>query len=234
MYSNDPRAPRRKIEIHALVIPAVSVSPDRVFFNGFPEDDLRLEITIKTNRNEPLTLKPAKRSKTPSVTYRLQTLKKNRSFKLIVRNAVPKPAVYRERLVFKTNYQGRPFIVVPIFGRILDEVSVTPRIVDLGRIWKRRAVKTGAERPGPKTADQGRDVFVRFNTGENCKITSAKTAGNLLRTKIATVKPGKVYRIRLIPRLEKMKPGPAEITLSIRTDHKKFPFIEVPVRLTVK
>ena len=240
VYSNDPDTPRKRLEVNIRVIPLISVKPNRVFFDGFPGEDMHKEIIIRTNKEHPLTLDLSEETVSSKVAWELITLEEKRAFKLTVRNRVKKPETYRGRLIFRTNYPEKPFLVVPVFGRILEELQVIPGSVDFGRIQGDRFVKNVegviAQSKNSETKKQAphRDVFVRLNRGDGFKVTRVKIDGNLFLTAIIEVKPDKICRIKITPRLDKMGKGKIKRTLTIYTDQEQRPLIKVPVEIEVR
>ncbi len=245
VYSNDPDTPRKRLEVNIRVIPLISVKPNRVFFDGFPEEDMHKEIIIRTNKKHPLTLELAEETVSSKVTWELITLEEKRAFKLTVLNRVKKPETYRGRLIFRTNYPEKPFLVVPVFGRILEDLQVVPESVDFGRIQRDGFVKNEKKVNGKEVIAQSknsgtgkqsphRDVFVRLNRGDRFKVTRVEIDENLFQAAVIEVKPDKICRIKITPRLEKMEKGKIEKILTIYTDQKKYPLIKVPVEIEVR
>ena len=240
VYSNDPDDPRKRLEVNIRVTPLISVEPNRVFFDGFPGEDLHEEIIIRANKKCPLTLEPVEETVFSKVTWSMRTLEDKRLFELTVRNRVKKPETYRGRLIFRTNYPEKPFLVVPVLGRILDEIQVIPRSIDFGSIRRDKFVDDKNEKVS-QTKGTGvvkralyRDVFVRLNRGGGFKITSIKIDRDLFQTEITAVKPGSIYRIKVTPFIERMEKGSIKKILRIYTDHVRHPFVEVPVGIEVR
>lgn len=117
-----------------------------------------------------------------------------------------------------TNHPKQKLVPVPVSGFVRPVVHVTPPEADLGTIQLKEARRV--------------TFNIRSFATEPIKITGVE--GNLpgLKTEIEALNEGREYQVRVTLSPEMAK-GPFDAKLTIRTDSKKTPVIEVPVHGTV-
>ncbi len=228
VFSNDPENPRKRIQVNLRVTPLISVNPSRVFFNGFAEEQLQKEIIIHANTKDPICLELEKQTLPEKVTCTLSALEHSRSYKLVVKNLLKNAGTYRGRIIFKTGCARKPYMVVPVFGRIKDVLEVVPRVLDFGWIKKESLVSKSYKKR------LGKNLFIRLNRGDDLKICGVEIDNDFFRADTSEIKPGEVYKICVSPVPGEIKKGEMERALLIHTNQKRFFVVEIPVRIKVK
>ena len=237
--SNDPETPNRKIEVAVMVLPLIDLQPDRVILSGPAGKVLEKTLVIRSNIQDPLQLGIDEETVPPEITCVLSPKEPGKSYLLTVRNKNETPNVYRRTFQIKTNYARRPTLKVPVFGRILSEVEVTPKSVDFGQIRRKRyaaLMKNPDEDPGPAELSSlreelAKDVFVRGNVDQPLEIERVEIDQTLFHTEVKSLELGKHYWIRITPLPARLKSGLTETRLKIHTNHPRFSTLVVPLRV---
>ena len=230
VYSNDPAKPEAKISITCFVDPVILIKPDRIFFNGFPDQKFEQKIIISANRAEPLLLTIEQGVLFPKISCSLNKISKTNSYLLTVKNKASKAGVYRGRLLIKTNYKDKPVIAVPVFSRLLADLQIIPKAVDFGRIDKNRYIAKKNSAPD-NTRFIERYITLKLNRGKNFKITNIEITEDLFKVTYSKMEKG--YRLKLMPRLNMMGKGIIKTVLKIDTTHKKYRLIEIPLQINI-
>lgn len=117
-----------------------------------------------------------------------------------------------------TNHPKQKLVTIPVSGFVRPVIAITPDVAEFGRIELREPLI--------------RTLNVRNFATEPIKITSVE--GNLpgLKTAIEPVQDGREYQLRLTLSPEMAK-GPFNGKLTVHTDSKKKPTIEVAMHGTV-
>ena len=137
-------------------------------------------------------------------------------------------AAYRDRLIFTTNYPGRPVLVVPLLVRSPPAVQVLPEKVDLGTVLL-PATPSGDKKPlSMLPASSVHPVFIRMNRNSGLVVESIRADSSALAWTLDTVIPGQVYRMDLRPLSAAMKPGPLKAALTVTTNQPGPPLV-IPV-----
>ena len=232
IYSNDPSKPEFKISITCFVDPVISIKPDRIFFNGFPDQKFEQKIIISANRAEPLLLTIEPNVLSSQISCSLDKINKTNSYLLTVQNKISESGVYRGRLIIKTNYKDKPVIAVPVFARLLADLQIIPKAVDFGRIDKNRYI--AKKNSGPdKIRFPERYITLKLNRSIDFKITNIEITKDIFKITYNKLKKEKGYRLKLTPILNTMGKGIIKTVLKIDTTHKKYKLIEIPLQINI-
>ena len=217
LFSNDPRSPETQLSIKAHILKAVTVKPDRIFFNGTVGNVLDQTVTIKAPDEKPFALKLKESRLSEQVGFYIEP-KKNH-YLVHIRNRAEKAQTGRGRIFLSTDIPHHPLITIPVFSRIQDSVRIFPSTIDFGKVKKSsepgsgrivtRSVNlkyTGSSVPEIKSMGMDQKNF-------EIKADSLQTLG-IIRIEISAdinaFEPGKH-----MPRLEMELNSPTPRTISI-------------------
>ncbi len=236
---HDPVCPRRILGLTLQVTPAVSITPNRIFLTGFPDEEIKTRVVIRGNRDVPLTLKVKDLTASSGVTFCLKQQEEKNVFYLDAVNTQTHPGTYRGRLLFETNEPLRPVLAIPVFGRIMEDLQVFPKSVDFGLMTKDRWDRLTSRSDGkPGESVVGvpeREVFIRLNRGADLKIEEASLRGGSFKLTVDEIEKGKVYRIRVRPSGERLEKGAwIRDAIVAKTNQEKHPQLEIPVTLRLE
>ena len=240
VHSDDPDTPRLVLRATAMVTPLISVEPDRVYFSGFADGLYQTTITIQSNAPRPLALKPVISSVGDVIRHRMTVDKKGHAYRLAV-SLQPQPGdCFRGRLTIATNYPERPEIVIPVLGRIMDDVEVMPPVLDFGLRLKKDYMA-----PPPDATVRLKDwqenlrrlpgnVFLRVNRGADLRLTDVRLESPFFTLEREALDAGRLYKVTVCPKIDRMPPGGYAERLTVSTDRPGYQIFEVPIELTVK
>lgn len=224
IITNDSAVPQMTLLIRANVIKAVSVVPDRIFFNGMPGKALDQTVTICAPNNKAFTLK-LKQSQLPD-DVGVAIEKKGSKWLVHLHHKGNYTGVSRGRIFFTTDIPHRPLITLPVYSRIQNTLTVIPRKIDFSKIRK-------AHYPSDKTPGPVKTVNLKTQSEKPPEIKHLTISPEELFT-IRTTFINGIIRIELSPKIQKFKKGVFETCLKIELAFPEAKQITVPVRLDIK
>ncbi|MDD5723876.1 MAG: DUF1573 domain-containing protein [Syntrophales bacterium] len=114
VYTNDPQNKVVRINVTAFIAVPISVSPASVYFGGPVGSTIERVVTIQAQNPQPLFLKPVDFTLFDKVDYSIETLEKDRCFRIIFKNKSVTEEGYRGFLKLQTNCPDKPVITIPI------------------------------------------------------------------------------------------------------------------------
>lgn len=219
LYSDDPARPVVILKVKVDIDPLVTLTPNRCFFNGPAQGDLRREITIETRGRLPLKVTLDPHDLMERITAELTPVDKDKKYRLTVQNIAPAPVSYRGRLMLRTNYPGRERIIVPVFAHLPPPVAAYPR---------KLALTTGR---CPKCNSAGRysgHLILRAHDNVPFNILALGPARKDLDVITQPLIAGQAYRITAHYRTGD---APPPDYLEIRTDREGYEVVLVPVEV---
>ena len=240
LYSNDPHALRFPLRVAATVVPFISIVPDRVYFSGFADETYKTSIIIRSNMERPLKIKSITCSIENQIKYRIKTINAGKIYRLDVSAKPPPGSYFRGRLTLETTYTEKPEIIIPVLGRILQDVEVMPSALNFGIRFKKDYVK-----PDAKERVRLRDwrenwhklpmtLFLRVNRGEAIHIKEIILENPFFKKDYKVLRDGRLYRIKITPLIDQMPPGKHTALLRIHTDNRKYKIFDISIQVTVK
>lgn len=222
--SDDPTQPEIKLAVAARVIPFIAMKPGSPLIIPHQRGQTyRHEILLTPRADSKLGISNP-RSDSPLVKTTLTPPAagdRTRTYRLhLTIGPCNQPGDFSATVKMDTTEQRlaeRWFVVV---GLAQSGPVASPREVSLSGL---RATGAGQELARLQ-------VFAR--TGE-LHLKSVETGSRLLRAKIEPRIPARVYDV-VVTAAERLKPGPLETTLRIRTDDPKSPVLAVPFNATVQ
>lgn len=122
-----------------------------------------------------------------------------------------------EYVTIRTNHPNQAVLKLPVSGFVRPMIAVTPTAADFGDI--------------KLDEEQKASMLIRSFATEEVQVTSAETDVPGVELSVTPVEQGRRYNLNVTLSPE-MPKGPFEGTIKIKTDSKKAPTIEVPLRGT--
>ena len=130
--SNDPRTPVLDFKVQANIVDTLSISPDRVFFNGLKGHIMEKTVTIARKDHQPFKATFKKSMLPDQIGFYIKHNKNDNSYTVYFKNKAETSGTARGRIFLTTDLPERPLITIPVFARIVDPVQVVPRKIDFG------------------------------------------------------------------------------------------------------
>jgi hypothetical protein len=227
VYSNDPKRPQIKLAVKARVKVPISFEPRGVMLAGFVGDEIKQVVTIRSHKEQPLTLELAQLSLPKKVAYELKSVEEGKLYQLILRNISKKQDKYSGFITLKTNYPQKPEITVMFLGHIKGNLGFRPETINFGRIDTARLKKLKNRGQSPYQ----RSVMVSLNQGDNLKIGKIEINRELFETHVKEILAGKSYRIDVRLHPEKLPKGIVNEKMRVYTNLKDDPIKVIPIQV---
>lgn len=227
VYSNDPKRPQIKLAVKARVKVPISFEPRGVMLAGFVGDEIKQVVTIRSHKEQPLTLELAQLSLPKKMAYELKSVEEGKLYQLILRNISKKQDKYSGVITLKTNYPQKPEITVMFLGHIKGNLGFRPEMINFGRIDTARlkSLKNRGQSP------YQRSVMVSLDQGDNLKIGKIEINRELFETHVKEIQTGKSYRIDVILHSEKLPKGIVNEKMKVYTNFKDDPVKVISIRV---
>lgn len=229
IVTDDPQNAEVDIELRAQIAPVISVSPTRVSLMGIVGDALQAEVALKANKADSVDAWVEQVSDPDKFSCALTSGGARGEWKLLVANHVTGSGTYRGRVLLRTTSPDKPALVVPVFVRISNEASVAPEALELEIRDSPQGKTIGRMQPLPREGE----LIVRGARG-NLHITGVENPDGVLASSVQTVEEGKLYRITVRPKPERLREGVTDAVLIVRTDASTGGIIRTPVRITLR
>lgn len=224
LYTNDPEAARSVVALVGTVLPPVEVAPgEQAYFFGLRGSGGEKRFTLIQHGDAPLTVGEA--------------VSDSRWFRASVRPEVPgrryllsvsldpaTPAGRHEGTVtVATDNPARPEVKISVRAALENPVAARPGRVHFGLL---RADNLG----GDVTL---RKILVSRHQGKGFEVLGAESDIPFLSIEVAPEKPGESYLVSVRVVGGKAKKGEIRGTLTVRTNDRELPRVEVPVTGTI-
>ncbi|MDX1503025.1 MAG: DUF1573 domain-containing protein [Thermoanaerobaculia bacterium] len=217
VFTNDPESPQAQLVVKANIRTDIEVEPSYARFVVVQGEEYpAAELELKAVDDRPFRV-----LEVASPVPFLETSTSGEGSEWTVRIELAQRAPVgpiADFVVITTDHPRQPEVRVPVSGFVRPPVVVIPQVYDFGR----RKI----EEPYPGK------VQVKVVGSGVVKLGEVTSSLPGVEAEVEEVEPGKVYNlvIRLQPDLAT---GPAEGTVTVRTDNARYPVLEVPVRGTV-
>jgi hypothetical protein len=200
VFSNDPKNSELTIGMKGNVWTPIYLSPKYARLTGVLGEKTKTTIRLKSQKQEPLTLKLVSVSIPDKVDVELKETEKGRTWELRVDNKVRQQENYSGQIKLTTNYPDKPELTVRISGRIRPYVEARPKAVNFGRVPESRVQQFKT-----KGTQMRRPVTVILNKGADLKINNVDLEGWFFKVvDVKEIQPGRVYQIQIEALLEKL------------------------------
>ncbi len=220
VLSNDPENGEVRLYISGKILVAVEISPDMIYVrDALIGDMVKRDFTIAAAENKPLQILSVKTSnENLSVTYESVAGREGSYQFHLTYPAKPPVGVFQESIEIQTDNPVQPRIVVPVSGRIIGQLSISPRALLF------RILDPAGQSKKRLTINKRGDATLEV-TSVTCDLPNIKV-------KTSPVEKGKLYEVDLevSPPVDENR---IEGTLLIETNIPGEESIQVPVRILV-
>lgn len=226
LFTNDPEQPELLLTMQAEVMPAVVVKPNRVFFNGVPGQEMNQSVVIRAPEGHPLELSFKQRQLSDQTGVALKKNDKENTYTVLFRHKGESVETFRGRVLLSTNLPYQPVIRIPVFVRLLPDISVFPSCIDFGRM--KLARYQGKE----KSNGPVKTLNIKFNdTVSSVQSLSLAERNDRFKTDITDIESIRSIRIKITALPEKFGKGTYASRLDIGLGSPANKTLSVPVRL---
>jgi hypothetical protein len=223
--TNDPRARSVTLALTGVVRGPLDIEPvPAVFLSAFRGEDLRRELTLRSNQPGPATMRLHARDGAHHVAD-LETIEPGRSWRLTVKPApATPPGRYEDTLTIESDDPAIGRLRLPVHVFVKADVYANPDVIHFGEVPLRQI----REQPGAaQLLEQLVMIKKRAGTFRIRGIRSDVAALELRAT--PTSRDSGSFRIDAGLRLERLEPGSIDGTIRIETDDPEFPHVTVRV-----
>jgi hypothetical protein len=224
--TNDPRARSVTLVLAGTVRAPIDIEPiPAVFLSSFRGEDVRRELTLRSNQPGPVTMRLGPDSGTHHVAA-LEPVQPGRSWRLTVKPAPgTRPGRYEETLRIESDDPAIGHLQLPVHVFVKADVYANPDEIDFGEV----PLRSIRQQPGAvRFLEQFVIVKKREGTFRLRGIRSDVAALDLRATP-ASSESG-TFRIDAGLQIDGLQPGTLEGTIWIDTDDPEFPRLAVRVR----
>lgn len=224
--TNDPSTRSVALVLRGKVHGPVDIEPlPAVFLSSFRGEDVRRELTVRSNQPGPVAIRLAARRGT-HYEAELETVEPGRTWRLTVKPAAGiSPGRYDETLELESSDAVIGMIRLPVHVLVKADVYANPDEIDFGEVALDRL------RPQPRAAQfLEQTAFVKKRAGafRLRGIRSNVHALDIRATPSSTASG--TFRIDVSLRSEALRPGSLDGTIFIDTDDPTFPRLTIRVR----
>ena len=214
VYSNDPQQPKQKIFIKCVIKQYIIVNPhNRVNLSGYVGDEIKEEITITSIEEEVLKITEITSDIDDKIKYKLKTKKKGREYALEIKYRSDQNESVRGKIKLKTNNEKKPLLIINVYGRLKEEVSVGPKSISFGNI--------DTSKENFNTINFVKKIVLRDVRGNGLTIKKIKTSSDWITTETKTQREGKIFTIVVTLDKDKLPDGKFNEKIKIRTNYKR-------------
>lgn len=229
VFTNDPKTSELTIGMKGNVWAPIHLHPKYAKLTGVLGEKTKTTIRLKSEKQEPLTLKLVSVSIPDKVDVELKEMEKGRIWELQVDNKISQQANYSGQIKLTTNYPEKPELTVRISGHIRPYVEAKPKAVNFGKMSGDQLQKLKT-----KASPRRRPVTVVLNKGVDLKINKVDLEGWFFKVvDVKEIRPGQMYRIQIEALLEKLVKGKNTDKLKIHTNQKSAKILEVPIHFEI-
>jgi Protein of unknown function (DUF1573) len=223
--TNDPRAGSVPLLLAGTVHGPLDIEPvPAVFLSAFRGEDIRRELTLRSNQPGPVTLRLASQ-RGPHHVANLETMEPGRSWRLTVKPAVEAaPGRYEETLELQSSDTAIGTLRLPVHVLVKADLYVGPDEIDFGEIpLDRVRLQPNAAAFLEQTA------FVKKREGQfRLRGVRSDVDALVIRVTPSSGASG-TFRIDVGLRAEALRAKSLEGTIAIDTDDPTFPHLTLRV-----
>ncbi len=229
VFTNDPKTSELTIGMKGNVWVPVHISPKHAHLKGTVGAKTGTVVRLKSQKQEPLTLRIVSVSIPDKVDVELKEIQKGSTWELRVDNKISQPTNYKGQIKLSTNYSEKPELTIPISGNIRLSVEAKPKMLNFGRMSEDRLQELKT-----KGTPMRRPVTVTLNKGTDLRINDTALEGSAFKiVDIREIRSGQMYQVQVEAMLEKLDRGINTDRLKIHTNQKESKVLEVPVRFEI-
>jgi len=229
VFTNDPKTPELTIGVKGNVWAPIHLHPKYVKLTGVVGEKTKAIVRLKSQKQEPLTLKLVSVSIPDKVDVELREKEKGKAWELQIDNKVNEQTNFTGQIKLMTNYPEKPELTIRISGNIRPSVEARPKVINFGRMSEDRVRQFKT-----KGTQMRRPVTVILNKGADLESKNTDLESSFFKVvDMKEIKPGRMYQIQIEAILEKLDRGINTDRLKIHTNQKGTEILEVPIRFEV-
>lgn len=220
LHTNDPEAPQKVVALVGTVLPPVEVAPGaQAYFFGLRGSGGEKRFTLINHGGRPLALgEPASDSRWFKASVRPEVPGQRYLLSVALDPATP-AGRHEGTVTVATDNPAQPEVKIAVRAALENPVAAKPDRVHFGLL---RADNLG----GDVTL---RKILVARRHGNGFEVLGAESDLPFLSIEVAPEKPGESYLVSVRVAGDKAKKGEIRGTLTVRTNDREFPRVEVPV-----
>jgi hypothetical protein len=223
--TNDPRAGSVPLLLAGTVHGPLDIEPlPAVFLSAFRGEDIRRELTLRSNQPGPVTIRLSSQRDAHHVAS-LETIEPGRSWRLTVKPAAgTPPGRYDETLELQSSDAAIGTLRLPVHVLVKADLYVGPDEIDFGEIPLDRV------RLQPNAAAfLEQTTFVKKREGQ-FRLRSVRSDVEALAIRVTPSSgPSGIFRIDVGLRAEALRASSLDGTISIDTDDPTYPELTIRV-----
>lgn len=226
VHSNDPANPMVTLSIKGTVKQLIDILP-APYINIRVSQGQPVEgtVTLVNNDRTPLHILEVK-SSNPEFATHLKTVEKGQRYELQVKlnGAKTVGGRFNTQLTVTTNNKKQPQLNIPVIAVIAARVEAFPERLTFGRLHL-ASLKDNPQSNVLLT----RTITVRSLVPE-FKVTHVESSLPFVQLQlVAPQRPGSPYNVRVALVKEKLRTGPFEGTITLRTNDREFSQLKIPL-----
>lgn len=224
--TNDPRAGSVPLVLAGTVHGPLDIEPvPAVFLSAFRGEDIRRELTLRSNQPGPVTIRLASQRGAHHVAS-LETIEPGRSWRLTVKPAAgTPPGRYEEALELQSSDAAIGTLRLPVNVLVKADLYVGPDEIDFGEIPLDRVLRLQPN----AAAFLEQTTFVKKREGQ-FRLRGVRSDLEALAIRVTPSSgPSGIFRIDVGLRAEALRASSLDGTISIDTDDPTFPELTIRV-----
>ena len=226
VYSNDPANPMVTLTIKGTVKKLIDILPSPyINIRVSKGEPVEGTVTLVNNDRSPLQILEVK-SSNPEFTTHLKTLEKGQRYELQAKmnNAKTASGRFNTQLTVTTNNKKQAQLSIPVIVAIAARVEAFPERLTFGRLNL-----ASLENNPQNNILLNRTITVRSLVPE-FKVTKVESSLPFVRLQlVAPQRQGSPYSVKVALMKEKLKKGPFDGTVVLRTNDKEFGELKIPL-----
>jgi hypothetical protein len=226
VHSNDPTNPMVTLAIKGTVKQLIDILPSPyINIRVSKGEPVEGTVTLVNNDRSPLQILEVK-SSNPEFTTHLKTVEKGQRYELQAKlnSATAASSRFNTTLTVTTNNKKQAQVVIPVLAMIAARVEAFPERLTFGRLNL-----ASLENNPQSNVLLNRTITVRSLVPE-FKVTKVESSLPFVQLQLVTPqRQGSPYNVRVALVKEKLKKGPFDGTVVLRTNDKEFGELKIPL-----
>jgi hypothetical protein len=214
IISNDPKNPRAKISISALIKQHISVEPGfQIRFQGYAGDTFTKQVTITSHEGHPIEITGITSDLEDTIAYELTTKEEGKIYTLDITTPGGLKEAFKGNIVLQTTSSRKPEVTLVVLGFVQPEIRVTPQYLFFG------IIDSSARDSDPKRLT--RKVTISRARGKPFTLETIETPVDWITTETAPEegKGGVAYVVSFALVQDKLPTGDFKETVTIHTNY---------------
>lgn len=224
VQSNDPTNPSVVLTIKGTVKQLIELDPAFLSIRASKGEAVEGKVTLVNHDRSPLEILDVK-SANQEFTTKLKTLQKGQRYELIVKlHPQAETGRVNTTLTVLTNNKKSPQVLIPVLVTIAARVEASPDKLIFGKIDR------AAMEKNPRSGNSlHRSIIVRSQE-KGFKVTKVESTLPFVQLELVSpAQQGLPYNVKVALVKEKLKKGPFNGMVIVRTNDKEFAELKIPL-----